>query len=159
MPFGKPWPATPHGPSLPADDIGSSPRLVIESLDPVINKRAELSPDSRVASPNRLIAAPFDARIRHDYGRGQHGTLPRSTGAYGAAQMETIQASQFKAKCLHIMDEVAGRPVVITKNGKPVATLTPYPQRRNTLLGLHRSKGHILGDIVGPVYAPWEASD
>ena len=76
-------------------------------------------------------------------------------------KLETIQASQFKAKCLHIMDEVAetGRPVVITKNGKPVATLTPYRQGRSTLLGLHRGKGHILGDIVGPVDEPWEASD
>lgn len=75
--------------------------------------------------------------------------------------METIQASQFKAKCLRIMDEVAetGRSVVITKNGKPVATLTPYRRRRNTLAGLHRGKGRILGDIVSPLDEPWEASD
>ena len=37
--------------------------------------------------------------------------------------MKTMSASEFKAKCLKIMDEVAasGEPVTITKNGKPVA--------------------------------------
>ena len=37
--------------------------------------------------------------------------------------MKTIKASEFKAKCLKLMDEVAdtGQPLVITKNGRPVA--------------------------------------
>ena len=37
--------------------------------------------------------------------------------------MRTIKASEFKAKCLKIMDEVAetGETVLITKNGVPVA--------------------------------------
>ena len=37
-----------------------------------------------------------------------------------------IKASEFKAKCLKLMDEVAenGEEIVITKNGKPVAKLT-----------------------------------
>jgi len=37
--------------------------------------------------------------------------------------MKTVIASEFKAKCLKIMDEVAatGEPVVITKHGVPVA--------------------------------------
>ena len=39
-----------------------------------------------------------------------------------------IKASEFKAKCLALMDEVArtGNPLVITKNGKPVAELVPH---------------------------------
>jgi prevent-host-death family protein len=42
-----------------------------------------------------------------------------------------IKASEFKAKCLALMDEVArtGNPVVITKNGKPVAELVPHRSR------------------------------
>jgi len=39
--------------------------------------------------------------------------------------MRTMKASEFKAKCLQLMDEVAatGEPIQITKHGKPVATL------------------------------------
>ena len=39
-----------------------------------------------------------------------------------------ISASQFKAKCLDLMDVVAesGGEYVITKHGKPVAKLVPY---------------------------------
>ena len=37
----------------------------------------------------------------------------------------TIKASEFKAKCLKLMDEVAenGEEIVITKNGRPPARL------------------------------------
>ena len=46
----------------------------------------------------------------------------------------TIKASEFKAKCLKLMDEVAenGEEIVITKNGKPVAKLTAYRERPKT---------------------------
>jgi prevent-host-death family protein len=39
--------------------------------------------------------------------------------------MTQISASQFKARCLSLMDEVArsGTVLVITKNGKPWAAL------------------------------------
>lgn len=39
----------------------------------------------------------------------------------------TISASEFKAKCLALLDEVAatGRELVVTKRGKPVARLVP----------------------------------
>ena len=42
----------------------------------------------------------------------------------------TMKASEFKAKCLKLMDEVAesGEEIIITKNGKPVAKLAPYPE-------------------------------
>ena len=46
--------------------------------------------------------------------------------------MHTIQASEFKAKCLALMDTVAttGETWVVTKNGKPVAKLRPYSSGR-----------------------------
>ena len=46
----------------------------------------------------------------------------------------TIKASEFKAKCLKLMDEVAenGEEIVITKNGKPVAKLTAFRERPKT---------------------------
>jgi prevent-host-death family protein len=76
--------------------------------------------------------------------------------------MRTLNASQFKAHCLAVLDEVAatGETVTITKRGKPVARLVPptveretYPQER--LRGTVR----IHGDVVAPVIPAedWDA--
>ena len=74
--------------------------------------------------------------------------------------MNSIKASEFKAKCLNLMDRVAqtGEPLVITKNGKPVVTLVPYGEKRHTLAGLHAGGIQIRGDIVAPLDEPWEAA-
>jgi prevent-host-death family protein len=70
----------------------------------------------------------------------------------------TMKASEFKAKCLQLMDELneTGGAITITKNGKPVAQLLPPPHRRRSPFGLHRGKGRILGDIEGPTGEAWE---
>ncbi len=68
--------------------------------------------------------------------------------------MTTMQASEFKAKCLALMDEVArtGVTILITKNGKPVAELRPHrPPRIKSPIGLHRGRSAILGDIIEPI--------
>ncbi len=75
--------------------------------------------------------------------------------------MKTINASEFKAKCLAILDEVGqtGETVTILKRGKPVAQLVPpvpretYPQ--DTLAGT----GRIIGDVIEPPLPPeaWDA--
>lgn len=65
-----------------------------------------------------------------------------------------IQASQFKAKCLALMTQVArtGETIVVTKNGKPVAELRPHrPPRVKSPIGLHKDSSRILGDIMEPV--------
>jgi antitoxin (DNA-binding transcriptional repressor) of toxin-antitoxin stability system len=67
--------------------------------------------------------------------------------------MTTIQASEFKAKCLALMDQVArtGETIVVTKNGKPVAELHAHrPPRAASPFGLHKGKTQILGDIIEP---------
>jgi prevent-host-death family protein len=48
------------------------------------------------------------------------------------AMAATISASQFKARCLGLMDQVAatGEVLVITKNGQPVAELHPCASAR-----------------------------
>ena len=76
------------------------------------------------------------------------------------APMNSVKASEFKAKCLNLMDRVAqtGEPLVITKNGKPVVTLVPYGEKRHTLAGLHAGAIRICGDIVAPLDEPWEAA-
>jgi prevent-host-death family protein len=76
--------------------------------------------------------------------------------------MRAIQASEFKAECLAILDEVerTGEPVAILKSGRPVACLVPpppgtseYPQK--ALFGTVE----ILGDVVKPALSAseWEA--
>lgn len=78
--------------------------------------------------------------------------------------MRSIRASEFKAKCLAILDEVeqTGEPVTILKRGRPVARLVPpelgqrkYPQ--HALFGTVE----ILGDVVEPVLpaGDWEAEN
>ncbi|HEY7242753.1 MAG TPA: type II toxin-antitoxin system Phd/YefM family antitoxin [Xanthobacteraceae bacterium] len=70
-----------------------------------------------------------------------------------------IKASEFKAKCLAIMDEVerTGEVVVITKNGRPVAELVPHLPSRPKLLGLLKDRLFITGDIISPMDVDWEA--
>ncbi len=75
--------------------------------------------------------------------------------------MQTIQASEFKARCLALMDDVArsGETLVVTKNGVPVAELRPYSGGRvDSPFGLHRGV-EIRGDIVSAVVdaGDWEA--
>ena len=71
----------------------------------------------------------------------------------------TMKASEFKARCLKLMDEVAetGKEIVITKNGRPVSRLVPYLERPKTLFGIDRGKLEILGDIVDPIEVDWKA--
>jgi prevent-host-death family protein len=67
--------------------------------------------------------------------------------------MQTIQASEFKARCLALMDDVArsGEVLVVTKNGRPIAELRPYSGGRSeSPFGLH-SGLEITGDILSPV--------
>ena len=76
-----------------------------------------------------------------------------------AIAMRKIKASEFKVKCLAIIDEVerTGRAVVITKKGKPVATLVPHRASRPKVLGLLRDRLFITGDIISPIDVEWDA--
>jgi prevent-host-death family protein len=70
-----------------------------------------------------------------------------------------IKASEFKAKCLSLMDEVAqsGESLVITKNGKPVAELKPYGAEKKNLFGIWKDAVVVTGDIVSPIDVEWDA--
>lgn len=71
----------------------------------------------------------------------------------------TMKASEFKAKCLKLMDEVAagGEEIVITKNGRPTAKLVAWRQKPESWFGADRDRIRILGDIVSPIDVEWEA--
>ena len=77
--------------------------------------------------------------------------------------MEEIAISRFKATCLATLERVrrTGRPVRITRFGKPVAEVVPPATARppRNWLGSLRGTMTIEGDIVGPTgpLARWEA--
>jgi prevent-host-death family protein len=61
---------------------------------------------------------------------------------------ETISASEFKAKCLNILDRLACHEldrVVITKRGKPVAVLVPPQQQAGAVRGIY---GFMRGSVI-----------
>lgn len=87
----------------------------------------------------------------------ENNKTPRSYKA--TDRVETIKASEFKAKCLKLMDEVAetGREIVITKNGLPVSRMVPHQERPKTLFGIDKGRIEIIGDIGDPINVEWKA--
>ncbi len=62
----------------------------------------------------------------------------------------TLGASEFKAKCLRLLDEVAehGKSIVITKRGRPIAKLLPVKHPSKPLRGSWKGIVKVKGDIV-----------
>ena len=73
--------------------------------------------------------------------------------------VRTIKASEFKAKCLKLMDEVAesGHEIIITKNSRPVSRLLPYQEKPQSPFGRDRGIIQIHGDITEPIAVEWDA--
>ncbi len=69
--------------------------------------------------------------------------------------MEQIAISKFKATCLAVLERVrkTGKPVSVTRFGKPVAEIIPpaASPRPKSWLGSMAGTLNILGDIVSPV--------
>ena len=73
--------------------------------------------------------------------------------------MRTMGAAKFKATCLAVMDEVQAKrePVLVTKNGKPVAQVVPVPfEGEDPIFGFYKGKIKIVGDIMAPMYTDEE---
>lgn len=72
--------------------------------------------------------------------------------------MQTIiGAGDFKAKCLKLLDDVAGsrEPLIITKHGKAVAKLVPMPPE-TALFGAMANSVKQESDIVSPLVNEWD---
>ena len=71
-----------------------------------------------------------------------------------------INAAQFKASCLQLMEEVSETRIelIIKKRGKPIAKLVPCDESSGELFGYLRGTVTINGDILAPIDATWEAS-
>jgi len=69
--------------------------------------------------------------------------------------MEEVSISEFKAKCLAILERVrkTRKPIRVTRFGKPVAEImAPSPvKERSDWMGSMKGQMEILGDIVSPV--------
>lgn len=63
---------------------------------------------------------------------------------------ETIGASDFKSRCLELLDRVHehGGELVVTKHGEPVARVVSVRSGSKSLRGAWRGRGKLLGDIV-----------
>jgi prevent-host-death family protein len=71
------------------------------------------------------------------------------------AVMQEVAISEFKAKCLALLEQVrkTKKPIRITRFGKPVAEVVPPSpaKKKGDWLGSMKGTGEILGDIVSPV--------
>jgi len=75
--------------------------------------------------------------------------------------MKEIAISEFKAKCLALIDQVqkTRKPIVITRFGKPVAeVIPPSPKPAADWIGSMKGTVEILGDIIAPANdeSDWE---
>lgn len=72
---------------------------------------------------------------------------------------KTVEAIQFQVQCVQLLDEVAasGTLLIITKNGNPIAQLTPVSRVPTTLYGALKGSITIQGDIISPLDTEWEA--
>jgi prevent-host-death family protein len=70
-----------------------------------------------------------------------------------------IPASEFKAHCLQLMNEVAttGQAIVITKRGRPIAKLVPV-EAGEPEFGCMKAVTRLVGDILAPTGEQWDAN-
>ena len=71
-----------------------------------------------------------------------------------------INAAEFKAKCLKLIDEVAAthEPLIISKRGKPLVKLVPIvDETPKSLFGYMKGTVTIHGDIVASHNETWSA--
>ncbi len=72
-----------------------------------------------------------------------------------------MTATEFKAKCLEVLDTVnrTGEIVTITKRGMIVAELRPpnYDPIRRSGRGIGTGELLVLGDIVSPLDLEWDS--
>ncbi len=66
--------------------------------------------------------------------------------------MKEVAISEFKAKCLAILDEVqkTKQPIRVTRRGRPIAEVSPpSPTNNRDWMGSMKEM-KILGDIISP---------
>ena len=71
----------------------------------------------------------------------------------------TIAASEFRANCLKLMDEVqaSGKPIIVTKHGAEVVRIEPCRPQLRAPFGRYKHLFRHVGDIESPLDVEWEA--
>jgi prevent-host-death family protein len=68
--------------------------------------------------------------------------------------MQEISISEFKAKCLAVLERVRStkKPIRVTRFGKPVAEVVPPTsvEQRSSWIGSMKNSMRITGDIISP---------
>jgi prevent-host-death family protein len=109
------------------------------------------------ARKTRTTAKPAKARAKTRAKR----VAGTAVHPYGTPDETWISASEFKARCLELMDTVNDRhdPIVITKHGVPVARLVPFEEKRVGLVGSMRGTVLSYGDLISPIDVKWDADE
>ena len=73
-----------------------------------------------------------------------------------------VPATEFKAKCLALIDEMerSGEPLTVTRRGKPSITLKAErskPPKIDDIFGCMKGTGRIVGDLDAPLDPDWES--
>ena len=86
--------------------------------------------------------------------------LSRATPPKQAQAAPAISASEFKATCLELMDDVArtGADVIVTKHGRPVVRVSAVRQELVSPWGFLAGSVVSHGDIVSPDDTLWITS-
>lgn len=72
-----------------------------------------------------------------------------------------VSATEFKAKCLGLLDEIeeGGEPITITRRGRPVAVLGPAKKKAfKSPANMWAGKIRIVGDIVNGDPDLWDVA-
>jgi len=75
--------------------------------------------------------------------------------------MQIIKASEFKSKCLRLMNQVneTGEEIIVTKNGVPISKLVPFRAPVSSLFGLHKKQLRSQDSLIEPVGEPWDVEN
>ena len=74
--------------------------------------------------------------------------------------MKTVPISQFRRDCVDLLEAAsrAGAPLVVTRRGKPVARVLPFPGNHAQLEpagAVLKDRMEFAGDGTSPVEASW----
>jgi antitoxin (DNA-binding transcriptional repressor) of toxin-antitoxin stability system len=61
---------------------------------------------------------------------------------------DSVDEAKFKEQCLSLLERLTPEGLIITKRGKPVARLIPYPQTPAALIGSLRERIRIHDDVL-----------
>jgi len=74
--------------------------------------------------------------------------------------LNRVAISEFKSHCLEILAnlEKSKTSIIITKRNKPIATVSSFHKKKDSILGMMKNKGEVKGDIISSIDEEWEAS-